>query len=459
MLDLKRIQSKTLKNILLLTVALSCFGNVRAQWEVKSLQNSLVSVERDNSICKISFSPSNIGIAVGSDGLILRSIDSGNTWKHIPYDSSYSFADVFVLNDSVMYAVAGKYKFGNVLIKSVDSGLSWKTMIVLSNEQLYSVWFMNSDTGFICGNMGMHKTMDAGKTWKTVYGESIPSNEHLYIGKLKFVSDTFGYAFGETNYGQFILKTTDAGANWQTIDLIAPVTYISDMFCLDENNIFLSSHYGGRVFRSNDGGINWKSSTAFPYNDNSQIRSIFFTSKSTGYAVVGRDYDFTSVDFRSSTWISGFKICKSIDSGKTWKTFDSNGIPLNFVCFFNDSVGFVAGYFELIMKTTHAGGNEIIGNYPWWRYNAISEKNPSTFQNVRVFPSLFNNLISIELQNKLTETTYLRMMNSVGQVVCSTTISAGEILKSINTSLIGTGFYLLELRNGIRSASFKVIKQ
>jgi hypothetical protein len=315
----------------------------------------------------------------------------------------------------------------------------------------------NPDTGYIGGYDKLYRTSDGGISWDIVYGKDFSQDRYFMLVNIKFFSKTTGYAFAISYPYHFLLKTTNSGLSWDTTNINVSIIDGS-MFCIDEQHIFLTSKYG-QIYRSVDSGCNWE--TVKPYKPEymTTLNSIFFPSPSTGYAITGWTPDNSGIDIWLAKLSYTFDIHKSIDSGKTWQTFKKIGIPLNSVYFINDTVGFVAGGWELIMKTTTGGGTEIKGNYPWWFFTGIQENKQQVFDDVRVYPTLFNDQINLEIKNPLKERASLRVINSLGQLVLSTSVQPGETFKSLSTIDVAKGFYLLVLQNGNGSKSYKVIKE
>src|SRR5205809_7791446 len=78
------------------------------------------------------------------------------------------------------------------------------------------------------------------------------SGTNVWLEQMQFVNDNTGYIGSD---GGFILKTTNAGLNWQRIQ----VTNSSQHFiiCLKFFNIntgILASALGGNIYITNDGG-------------------------------------------------------------------------------------------------------------------------------------------------------------------------------------------------------------
>ncbi|RKU24395.1 hypothetical protein C6499_17140 [Candidatus Poribacteria bacterium] len=110
-----------------------------------------------------------------SDGVVVRSIDSGNTWSHKETTgispTRFSVTEAVALNKSTFYAGGNRGIF-----RSTDGGISWHRFNRKMKSRVYNlITFRKMDKG---GNMStvlyarvsgeLVKTTDHGRSWKTV---------------------------------------------------------------------------------------------------------------------------------------------------------------------------------------------------------------------------------------------------------------------------------------------------
>lgn len=141
-----------------------------------------------------------------------------------------------------------------------SSASGWYPQTSPVTGALSDVDFVDANTGWICGAGGviLH-TSNGGATW--VQQASGTTSD---LTALSFVSANLGFACGQ----YVVLRTTDGGANWQTVLLQGPPPSdpiaFSDVHALDAQNIWAVGHAmimdygaGGIAVVSTDGGSSW----------------------------------------------------------------------------------------------------------------------------------------------------------------------------------------------------------
>ena len=134
--------------------------------------------------------------------------------------------------------------------------------------------------------------------------------------------------------------------------------------------------------------------------------------------------------------VTEFAISKSIDLGITWDGNFRKGGHLESVHFQNDSVGFVAGDFSIIMKTENCGG-DIIGDYPW---NLFTNTKEILVGHLNIFPNPVTNYLVLNPAEQYHNWDYL--IESFEGIQYGN----GKINDSkLNTSDLPNGIYILRL--------------
>ncbi|MEO0092998.1 MAG: YCF48-related protein [candidate division WOR-3 bacterium] len=151
--------------------------------------------------------------------------------------------------------------------------LSWQRQISpRTDRNLFDIWFVSESIGCACGNFGfLIRTTDAGANWQDRSG--VTNN---WIDDMWFADSRIGYAVGEAGT---ILKTTDGGENWFLLSCGLNFNLYGVCFP-DTDNGWITGQ-GGIICHTSDGGITWS-----PQNSGTTlyIFDIEFVNADTGWA-------------------------------------------------------------------------------------------------------------------------------------------------------------------------------
>ena len=204
------------------------------------------TIERPKSsapLLNIEFFNTEVGIAVGHYGNIFLRKPGQKAWDPMTIELTYDFEDVSIADESTAYVVGRN----GIIVKSIDVGETWVEIPAEFKDDIYAVKFFNPEKGIIAGESGMIKiTNDSAKTWTDI--ESEVDDDILDI---VFTNDLNGYACGKK--GLFV-RTTNGGITWEIID-----TDIDEEFkriSAVGNRVMIPLN-GGNILLSNDGGNNW----------------------------------------------------------------------------------------------------------------------------------------------------------------------------------------------------------
>jgi photosystem II stability/assembly factor-like uncharacterized protein len=153
----------------------------------------------------IYFINSQVGFATGdSTNGIIKTMDGGQTWQDaiLPNVETKSILALQFVNANLGYAVGSS----GVLYKTINGGSNWTKTIIdtnatsfSTNATLFSVHFTDTDTGYAVGsNMEgiIYKTVDGGTTW---------TNQKFSISVIMrgvyFTPTKTGYVVGRFNGG------------------------------------------------------------------------------------------------------------------------------------------------------------------------------------------------------------------------------------------------------------------
>ena len=266
--------------------------------------------------------------------LLSVNISAQGGWSSLSTSYLGNFKDVYFINSTTGFAVGGNNTNG-VIYKTTNGGTSW-TATTKNGTSLESVWFVNSNEGYVAGSNGkIFKTIDGGGTWSL-----LTTNSTSGLKSVCFPSSTTGYAVGGTN----VLKTVNSGTSWSTSSTpqFPPVTGSN----LVANGVYFTSNSNGVMYGSynfiqgwinltTNGGTSWGA----PYTTAAVINDIDFPTTSIAYAVGNAGGIYTTAN-----------------AGSSW-TMQTSGVTgnINGVCFISATEGFAVGDSGLVLKTINGG--------------------------------------------------------------------------------------------------------
>lgn len=188
-------------------------------------------------------------VAVGDYGLINLS-DDGKTFRQAKVPTRAPLTSVFFIDARQGWAVG----HDGMVLGSVDGGESWQVLRDMrgKDQVLMSVWFENAEHGLAIGQFGLAlETRDGGKSWserRLVAGEA--GERHL----LQLVAGDNGLLLVAAEAGT-ILRSEDAGGHWTAIQTDNKGSFWTGAALADGS--LLMAGMRGHVYRSTDRGLHW----------------------------------------------------------------------------------------------------------------------------------------------------------------------------------------------------------
>lgn len=197
------------------------------------------------------------GFACGYYGDLIRTDDGAAGWSLLDSLTYFPLHDLHFPTDLVGYAVGGASNSAICaplpctpkVLKTADGGDHWIELAFPNQtaRELYSVWFIHPDTGWVAGLGMLYQTTDGGQNWQA-YPLS-PSNQN--IAHIRFLDAQNGFYSGL--FGR-MYKTTDGGGSWSPLN----VGVSTHLYCFDFANSQIGFAAGqGKIIRTTDGGSTW----------------------------------------------------------------------------------------------------------------------------------------------------------------------------------------------------------
>lgn len=167
----------------------------------------------------VSISPSGNCWTVGDSGFIFRKQLSEKKWIPVNSGTIINLTNVSTIGDSVIIITGGMPdtaqvgKHLNILLLSNDNGASWLSTTLPELKTIYSAYFFDADTGFICGTNGI-----ISKSYQIFnYRSQQLSGTATALNKIEFYNNN-GLIVGD---GGTILRSTNRGGRGLNTSLLS----------------------------------------------------------------------------------------------------------------------------------------------------------------------------------------------------------------------------------------------
>ena len=230
--------------------------------------------------------------AVGSDGLLVRLTDLGNSWTQIPVAADIDFEDI-----DFHYNVGWLAGGDGGAIMSLDDGTTWRQIY---DGDVNAVVMLSPSTYLLATEGAILITNNEGATWSPILDDpqwrfvdievftwpegvlvlavaqhinnnssaifkgaisgtawqQVASVSDETLTDFSFPSYNIGYAVGEK--GSF-LKSTDGGSTWTNMNIGLPAGSRNVDFFYDQMGHIYNNKTAGVYWRTMNGGVSWES--------------------------------------------------------------------------------------------------------------------------------------------------------------------------------------------------------
>jgi len=274
------------------------------------------SVKSSGYIKDLEFISSAEGFAVGTMDKIFKTKDGGISWDTISISSEpkpyRTYQSIRFLDDSVGYiGVVEKiqeiinFGYSYYLLKTTDGGLTWTENQIWIEENMdyghVNVVPFSEDLVFLIFDSAIYgkilKTTDDGITHQVIpYPANVSTTQAV-----SWVNDSIGIVYAEDydKKSNNLYRTTNAGKDWEVIDLDLPETHYNDLICdiyFNHAGVGIMTGEGGYIARSENDGLTWEIINRASLS----LHGIQFTNDQNGFAV------------------QGYNIMKTEDGGRNW---------------------------------------------------------------------------------------------------------------------------------------------
>ena len=405
---------KTLLNFGMVLLALMTLFTSQAQtWDYKDSGTDFILLD-------LSIPPgqNNVAYAAGSlytvdsEGIIIKTIDGGETWETIyPLSGTVpSFTKIEFVTPLKGFAVG----WGNTFLITEDGGATWQDVAAGNNVYYYtSLNFYNEDIGFAVAlnntsGADSYRTNDGGATWI----EETNTSEMSEFAAA-YADETTLFTVGKE---QRISKSLDGGESWTEISQGANAMYNFRVFFRDVDNGIVSSE-DGTLLTTHDSGISWD-------------------SFSTGY------HNFYALNYKGNEVFAGGTdqdVFYSPDNGSTWNMIYDGPPTSTFyqIEFFADDSALICGSGGIILKVT-----DILG---------LSN---NTIEGFKYYPNPTTNVINLNAKENIEN---VAIFNVLGQKVVNQNINAAST--QIDVDHLNAGTYIMMVTVDGKTGTYKIVKE
>lgn len=308
---------KRLLHILLISLLTTLGAHAQVGWFDQSTGDETV-------LFGVEMLDASVAVAVGPDGVILRTTDGGSSWKLVPSGTQNVLRRIRFHSPTLAVISANDGE----MLKSTDAGATWAPLQTGTTKGLYDVHFFDENRWLAIGQGAyVTETTDGGATWKQKASGINNWNEIAFRG-------SFGLMAG--NKGD-INVSTNGGASWTKRS--SPDDLELRSVCILDDSTAVMSGINGTLIKTTNKGRNWKlvyASIPMASNRVSSVRSLT------------RDH-LVAVAY-------GGVIIESWNAGETWDPQNSiTGQNLESLSFINSKIGTVVGWNGTILRTSNGG--------------------------------------------------------------------------------------------------------
>lgn len=385
--------------------AIVCFllvNTLQAQW----IELPSFTVE---PLTSVDFKDESTGLVCGHNQ-IWRTTNGGDNWSAVfTGNDAISLEEVRWASNQVAVAVGlGQDGSKGLILRSTDGGQSWTQVSNTIASIFTDVYFVNENTGYLCGgNTRILKTTNGGASWTSQFNDN---DSDLF--SIHFISENEGYAAGGVGGTGRLLRTTNGGTTWSDVSLPAPFLIQAVFFA--SQNVGYVAGVAGEMRKTVNGGTDW---TELSTANTSNILDLYFFDHTFGF-LVGGTLTVTSLQ-------------KTVNGGGFWGNDAPNAGAGLFSIDFAGTTGYAVGVNGTVVKTVVTVGTDEVEDA----------------MVVRVFPNPTSGLVRVEAAEQPIR--FVEVFGANGQVLQRK--QAGSTAVEFDMSALPAGVYFLKIafENGV----------
>ena len=298
-----------------------------------------------SALQSVAFVDSLDGFACGFDRTLLATSDGGKSWQRRSIDEPAGFRRIRFGSATTGVMVGGTLIPTSSIMCTTDGGATWNSRPRPTEQSLNDLCFVDSANVWAVGDMGtILYSGDGGREWTLQHVDT--GSKSADLRGVWFINAMNGFAVGDDNR---IMRTTDGGESWRDIHWIpySTASYYAVAFS-DPLHGVITGNGIGVARETSDGGETWTQSPI-----GLGPLAVAFDSDGVGLAV----------------GIGGL-VRRTTDHGATWPKMSIDVAPfvLNDVCFTDSTTGMAVGANGLVVRTTDGGEH-------WTQLSSFLQKN------------------------------------------------------------------------------------
>ncbi|SYZ74217.1 exported hypothetical protein [Candidatus Zixiibacteriota bacterium] len=190
------------------------------------------------------------GFICGAKGSLFRTTDGGQTWSRQQFDSSYWFFDIS-FSDSLHGLLIGsnvhsEYSMAGVAFITSDGGITWDS-VAIKGRQLDNIDISPEGITAVTGAGRIFISRDRGKTWEE---HNSPEGGAVRAAAIR---GNIGLMVGMNGY---VALSDDTGHTWQKYLVLSEDKHLLDLVMVDAKRMYAGGG-DGVILYSDDSGRDW----------------------------------------------------------------------------------------------------------------------------------------------------------------------------------------------------------